>query len=142
MIGQLGMIILSFADTMMVGQYDTNALAAASFVNNLFNLVIIFSTGFSYGLTPIVGSLFGQGEAQKIGEKLKNSILTNGITALLLMLIMFILYLNIDQLGQPEELLPLIRPYYLTLLISLLFVLFFNAFRQFSEGITDNLNVF
>lgn len=139
MIGQLGMIILSFADTMMVGQYDTNALAAASFVNNLFNLVIIFSTGFSYGLTPIVGSLFGQGEAQKIGEKLKNSILTNGITALLLMLIMFILYLNIDQLGQPEELLPLIRPYYLTLLISLLFVLFFNAFRQFSEGITDTI---
>ena len=47
-VGQLGMIILSFADTMMVGRCGTAELGAASFVNNMFNLVIVFSTGFSY----------------------------------------------------------------------------------------------
>ena len=44
------------------GHHSTNELAAASFVNNMFTLAIIFATGFSYGLTPIVGSLFGRGE--------------------------------------------------------------------------------
>ena len=40
-VGQLGVIILGFADTMMVGHYDTNSLAAVSFVNNLFTLVFL-----------------------------------------------------------------------------------------------------
>ena len=33
---------------------------------------------------------------------------------------------------------PLIRPYYLTILASLVFVLLFNAFRQFADGIIFN----
>lgn len=59
-IGQIGVIILGFADTLMIGHHSTPELAAASFVNNMFGLAIIFSTGFSYGLTPVIGSLFGQ----------------------------------------------------------------------------------
>ena len=47
MLGQLGVIVLSFVDTMMVGHCGTAELGAASFVNNMFNLVIVFSTGFS-----------------------------------------------------------------------------------------------
>ena len=50
-IGQIGVIILGFADTLMIGHHSTNELAAASFVNNMFTLAIIFATGFSYGLT-------------------------------------------------------------------------------------------
>ncbi|NDV59900.1 MATE family efflux transporter [Bacteroides sp. 519] len=136
-IGQLGMIILGFADTLMIGQHSTNGLAAASFVNNLFNLAIIFSTGFSYGLTPIVGGMYGQKKLTSAGQALKNSILANMLIALLLTLIMFLLYLFIDKLRQPEELLPLIRPYYIILLISLVFVMLFNSFKQFADGITD-----
>lgn len=73
-IGQVGVIILGFADTLMIGHHSTNELAAASFVNNMFTLAIIFATGFSYGLTPIVGSLFGRGETSVVGRMLKNSI--------------------------------------------------------------------
>ena len=136
-VGQLGMIILAFADTMMVGQHGTNDLAAASFVNNLMNLAIIFSTGFSYGLTPIVGSLFGQGKYQKIGQSLKNGLIANLLIALLVVVIMGMVFFNIHRLGQPEILLPLMRPYYLVLLVSLFFVLIFNGFKQFADGITD-----
>lgn len=138
-VGQLGMIILSFADTLMVGRCGTAELAAASFVNNVFNLVVVFSTGFSYGLTPVVGRLFGGGDSAGIGRTLKNAMLVNGLTALILLVLMSILYLNLHRLGQPEELLPLIRPYYIVLLASLVFVLLFNAFRQFSDGITDTV---
>ena len=35
LIGQLGLIVVGFADTGMVGNYSTDALASASFVNNL-----------------------------------------------------------------------------------------------------------
>ena len=136
-IGQLGMIVLSFADTLMIGHHSTEDLAGASFVNNMFNLAIIFATGFSYGLTPIVGSLFGKGEQKAVGRTLKNALFVNGLIGILLTLVMGILYLYIHRLGQPEELLPLMRPYYIVLLISLIFVMLFNAFKQFADGITD-----
>ena len=45
LIGQLGMIIVGFADTKMVGLYSTEALASASFVNNLFNVCISTAWG-------------------------------------------------------------------------------------------------
>lgn len=45
-VGQLGMIILGLADTIMIGHHSTEELAAAAFVNNVFNLAIIFATGF------------------------------------------------------------------------------------------------
>jgi MATE family multidrug resistance protein len=136
-IGQLGMIVLGFADTLMIGHHSTEDLAGASFVNNIFNLAIIFATGFSYGLTPIVGSLFGQGEQKAVGRTLKNALLVNGLIGILLTSVMGALYLNIHRLGQPVELLPLMRPYYMVLLISLMFVMLFNAFKQFADGITD-----
>lgn len=136
-VGQLGMIILGFADTFMVGHYGTDELAAASFVNSMMNLAIIFATGFSYGLTPVVGSLFGRGEHRSIGRTLKNGLAANALVAVLLTALMGILYANIGRLDQPEELLPLMRPYYLVLLASLIFVLLFYAFKQFADGITD-----
>ena len=91
MVGQLGVILLSFADTMMVGRYTTEALAAAAFVNNMFNLVIVFATGFSYGLTPVVGSMFGsssEGGKGNIGAVLKNAFAVNSVAAAVLSVIM------------------------------------------------------
>lgn len=136
-VGQLGIIVVGFADTMMVGRYSTNDLAAASFVNQMFNLAIVFAMGFSYGLTPVVGGLFGRNEKERIGGALKNGLAANAVVAVFLTAIMYILYLNIHRLNQPVELLPLMRPYYIILLISLIFVMLFNAFKQFADGITD-----
>ena len=136
-IGQIGVIVLGFADTLMIGHHSTIELGAASFVNNVFNLAIIFSTGFSYGLTPIVGGLYGTHQYAPAGQALRNSLLANLMVALLLTICMTVLYLNIEHLGQPEELIPLIKPYYLVLLASLVFVMLFNGFKQFTDGITD-----
>ena len=88
---------LSFADTLMIGHHSTHELAAASFVNNMFNLAIIFSTGFSYGLTPIVGSLFGQNRCEEVGRTLKNSLAANTLLATIVCLVMAVLYWNIDN---------------------------------------------
>lgn len=76
-IGQIGSIVLGFADTLMIGRHSTAELGAAAFVNNMFVLVLIFAMGFAYGLTPIVGSLYGREECGKIGAILKNSLVAN-----------------------------------------------------------------
>ena len=136
-IGQVGVIVLGFADTLMIGHHSTNELGAASFVNNMFTLAIIFSTGFSYGLTPIVGGFYGVRKFAAAGQALRCILLANLLVGILLTGIMAILYLNVERLGQPEELLSLIKPYYLILLASLIFVLLFNGFKQFTDGITD-----
>ena len=137
MIGQLGMIILGFADTMMVGHHSTTELGAASFVNNIINLVIITATGFSYGLTPIVGGLFGREELPQAGRALRSALLANLMAGAIMMAALGILYLNVGNIGQPKELLPYIKPYYLVLLASIPFVMLFNAFKQFTDSITE-----
>ena len=53
------------------------------------------------------------------------------------MLTLGTLYMFVDRLGQPDELMPYIRPYYLVLLASLPFVMLFNAFKQFTDRITE-----
>ena len=136
MIGQMGMIVLSFADTMMVGHHSTTELGAASFVNNIMNLAIITGTGFSYGLTPIVGALFGRGEHAGAGQALRCSLLTNTLAAVAMMAVLLVLFFNLGNIGQPEELLGYMRPYYMVLFASLPFVMLFNAFKQFTDSIT------
>lgn len=137
MIGQMGMIVLGFADTMMVGHHSTTELGAASFVNNIINLVIITGTGFSYGLTPVVGGLFGRKELQEAGQALRCSLLANTLAGIVMMLALGILFFNLGNIGQPDELLPLMRPYYLVLFASIPFVMLFNAFKQFTDSITE-----
>lgn len=137
MVGQLGMIILGFADTMMVGHHSTTELGAASFVNNIINLVIITATGFSYGLTPIVGGFLGREELPQAGKALRCALLANLMAGTVMMAALTILYFNVGNIGQPEELLPYIRPYFLVLLASLPFVMLFNAFKQFTDSITE-----
>lgn len=58
-------------------------------------------------------------------------------TTLLLIAVLLGIYLNLDSLGQPEELLPLIRPYFAVSLVSIIFVMLYNSFRQFVEGIAN-----
>lgn len=137
MVGQLGVVVVGFMDGLMVGRYGMDDLAAVSFVNSVFNIPILFGLGFSYGLTPLVGQSFGTGDTSRIGCLLKNSLSVNATVGLLMMLLMGILLLNVDRMGQPAELLPLIRPYFALQLVSLLFVMLFNAFKQFADGITD-----
>ena len=87
-VGQLGVIVLGFADTLMIGHHSTEELGAASFVNNLFTLCIIFSTGFSYGLTPVVGGFYGNRRFAEAGQALRCSLVANVLVALLLTLVM------------------------------------------------------
>lgn len=134
-VGQIGTIVQGLADTVMTGQYSAQALAAAGFVNNVMLLVLIFAMGYSYGLTPVVGASHAQHNDVEVGRSLRCSLQTNGLLALVLVGILTLLYFFLGKMGQPEELLPLIRPYYLIILASLPFQILFNGFKQFTDGI-------
>lgn len=136
-IGQLGGIITGLADTIMVGQHSTAELAASSFVNNVLNAFIIFGTGYSFALTPLVGENLARQKKYVVSAWLKNGIVANFLLSLVLMAILTVIYFNIEHLGQPAELMPLIKPYFLISMISIIFVMVANSFRQFVEGITD-----
>lgn len=136
-IGQLGGIITGLADTLMVGWHSTEELAASSFVNNVINAFIITCTGFSFGLTPLIGGELAQRRHWAIGRWLRNSLVANLTTAALTIAILLGLYLNLGRMGQPDELLPLIRPYFAIIIVSVFFLMAANTFRQFVEGIAD-----
>lgn len=136
-VAQLGTIVTGFADTIMVGQYGTNELSAAGFTNNVFGLIIYFLLGFSYSTTPVVGAFYGQGRYADAARSLKESLLANMGTCAAVVALMAVLYFNLHLLGQPEELLPLIAPYYLVVLASMPFVSAFNALKQFCDGVGD-----
>ena len=137
MMGQMSTIVMGLADTLMVGRYGTNELAAAGFVNNVLALLVIGGMGFSYGLTPIVGALLGEGRVHSIAGKLKNGLFACSGVGLLMMLLAGLLLISLPLLGLPQELLPLVRPYLLLLLLSMLPMMAFNAYKQFSDGIQD-----
>ena len=137
MMGQMSTIVMGLADTLMVGRYGTSELAAAGFVNNILGLLIIGGMGFSYGLTPVVGALLGDGRVHLIAGKLRNGIFACSVVGLLLMFMAGLLMVSLPWLGLPQHLLPLIRPYLLMLLLSLLPMMVFNAYKQFSDGIQD-----
>ena len=134
-LGQLGNVILGFIDTIMVGQYSGAALSAAGFVNNIFNLGIFAMLGFSYGATPIIGAFYGRRENDNVGHSFRDSIWANILFGTIVIAAYSLLYINIGNLNQPEELLPLMRPYFLILLASLPFVILFNSFKQFTDTV-------
>lgn len=137
LLGQLGNIAVSFADNIMVGHYSTDALASASFVNNVFNIAIFACVGFTFGLTPLIGALFANGENKRIGRMLRVGLWVNTAFTVIVCALMLWLYFNLDLMGQPDHLMPIIRPYYLIVLCSVLPVCIFNVFAQWSYAIND-----
>lgn len=137
LIGQLGNIVVGFADNIMVGRYSTEALASASFVNNMFNVAIFCLLGFTYGLTPLAGALFGNGRLAETGALTRQAVKLNIAFAAVVTLIMTVVYFNLDRMGQPAELMPLIKPYYLLYLTGLIPIAVFNVLAQWSYAINN-----
>lgn len=135
MLGQACVIILAFADNIMIGWHSVNELAASSFVNNVMNFFILTELGFASGMTPIIGAFHGNGNVKGVGSTVRNGLLVNGIIGLIGLVLLAVIYLFIDSFGQEPELLPLIRPYFVIVGISIIFALGFNVLKQFTDGI-------
>ncbi len=135
MLGQACVIILAFADNIMIGWHSVDELAASSFVNNILNLFIMTELGFATGMTPMIGAHNGTGNVKGIGKTVKNGLIVNGIIGAVSLVLLAGLYLGLDHFGQEPELMPYIRPYFIIVGFSTLFALGFNVLKQLTDGI-------
>ncbi|MFA6831540.1 MAG: MATE family efflux transporter [Bacteroidaceae bacterium] len=135
--GQIAMVLLSICDTLMVGHYNTDSLAASAFTGSLFYMPLMFCMGISLGFIPIAGACFGRNDKFEVGNLLRHAHVVNLIALIVLMIPMTILYFCLDYLGQPAELLPLVKPYYLCFLLSFPFISLYFTYKQFTDSITE-----
>ena len=139
LVTQLGIIAVGIADTLMVGKYGTGELAAASFVNNVFLVSIVALLGFAGGMTPIVGAFFGKKDLTNAGLAWKTGLRLNLLMSLGLTMVMGVLFFFLDQMNQPVEIMPLIRPFYLIVLSTILPTALFSCCQQTANGLTDTM---
>ena len=137
MVTQLSVILLAFSDTIMVGHYSVNALAAAAFVNSLFLVPNVMLMGLSGGVTPLVGALYAQGNRLEAGRITRSAMQVNMLVAAVFTAIEGAVYFLLGYFGQPEELLPEIRSYYLVLLMVPLSMTVYNVIMQMCNGIEN-----
>ena len=137
MIGQVGLTLQNIADNIMVGRHSTEELAAAGLVNNLFILAILLIMGYSIGAVSQIGYLYSQKRKERTVEIFKSSIVTDLLQGILITLCLVVLYFLLPYMGQPEELLPMMRPYLVIQILSLPFMAISNAFRQMTDSIND-----
>lgn len=138
-VGQLGVVMVSFADNIMIGHHSSIELAAASFVNNFLGLLYIAGMGFAFGLTPMVAESDQLGENEKLGKLLRGSIRLNTMIALGLAGVAILLSLRLDLFGLSPELIEVALPYYYIQVVGLVLTMLFCALKQFFDGMSKTL---
>ena len=136
MLSQLGVILLAFSDTLMVGHYGVGELAASAFVNSLYLVCNVMLIGLCGGVTPLVGALYSRGENRGVGRVTRAALQVNGLAALLFTILMIGVYFLLPYFGQEEGLMPLIKSYYLILLPQPLLIAFFFTIMQTCNGVS------
>lgn len=137
MIGQLGHVMVSVADSVMVGKLGTLPLAAVALANSIFVVFMVFGVGVTFGITPLVSNADGQGKTHLPKRLLQQGLLVyTSLGALLFMLLLAVIPL-MPYFGQDPDLIPITRPYYIILSSSILPLLLFMAFKQYAEGFAD-----
>lgn len=135
-LSQLGHIMVSVADSAMVGVTGTVPLAAAAFAGSTFYAVLLFGIGISYALTPLTAKAFVAEDNTRMGALLKNSILLYGVAGFLLAGLLYSISFFYFNMGQDPEVAAAAIPYLQLLALSLIPVMCYQIFRQFLEGLS------
>jgi MATE family multidrug resistance protein len=136
-VSQLGHTIVHLADSVIVGHFaGTLQLAAVSLVNSLFMLILVLGLGIAYGLTPLMAQENGRKNYDECGRLLSSSLLINLLTGILLYLLLnFGMLLIIDHIGQSPQVVAYAKPYLKFLAFSIIPLMIFQTFKQFTEGL-------
>lgn len=136
-LGMLGHTFVQLADNIMVGQLGTAELAAVSLGNSFVFIAMSLGIGFSTAITPLVAEADGAGNRQDAKSSLKHGlVLCTGLGLSLFGLILLakpIMHL----MKQPVEVVALAMPYLDLVAFSLVPLIIFQAFKQFSEGLSQ-----
>ena len=137
MLSQLGQVTVGVADTMMVGRLGAVPLAAASLGNSIFFVIMMFGIGISMAITPLVAAADGKGKTKRISRVFQHGFLINSFFGGLLFLLILLATPVLYHLNQPEEVVRLAVPYLGIITLSLIPFMFFQTFKQFTEGLSQ-----
>jgi MATE family multidrug resistance protein len=123
------------ADSVMVGTLGGIPLASVTIAFSIYIPFLMLGIGLSYGISPLVSKADGENDKDKISSILKHSIILNGLAGLFLFAIMYYSSGIFWKFRQPEEVVRLAIPFFEILSISIVPLMVFQTFRQFSEGL-------
>ncbi len=135
--GLLGHTFVAFADNVMVGQLGTAELAAVSLGNSFVFIAMSLGIGFSTAITPLVAEADGASDAQRGKSALKHGIILCTILGFVLFGMMLAMKPLMHLMNQPTEVVELALPYLDIVAFSLVPLVVFQAFKQFSEGLSE-----
>jgi multidrug resistance protein, MATE family len=136
MLSQLGHVTMGVADNIMVGNLGAAHLAGAGLANVAFNFLLLFGIGVSYAITPLVATADGERNDGQIASILKHGLLINVLNSIVLITIVSVGMNVLYHIHQPPEVVELATPYLSIITYSLIPILIFQTFRQFTEGLS------
>lgn len=137
MLSQLGHVMMGVADNVMVGHLGATELAAAGLANVAFNVLLLFGIGVSYAITPLVATADGEKNIGSINDTLKHGFVINVVNSFVLVTVVYFGKNLLYHIDQPSEVVSLSIPYLEIITFSIIPVLVFQTFRQFSEGLSN-----
>ena len=133
----LGHTFVAFADNVMVGQLGTAELAAVSLGNSFVFIAMSLGIGFSTAITPLVAEADGAGNKADGKSALKHGLLLCTFLGFSLFGIILLCKPLMYTMQQPVEVVKLAIPYLELVAFSLVPLIVFQAFKQFSEGLSQ-----
>ena len=135
-IGLLGHTMVQLVDNIMVGQLGTAELAAVSLGNSFFFVAMSLGIGFSTAITPLIAETDGMKDIFQ-----GRNIFIHGLFLCIFLGIFLSLCVSVSkpllfQMEQPDEVVVLAYPYLQWVGISLIPLICFQGFKQFSEGLS------
>ncbi|WP_418603390.1 MATE family efflux transporter [Hwangdonia sp.] len=136
MLGMLGHTFVSFVDNIMVGQLGTAELAAVSLGNSFMFIAMSLGIGFSTAITPLVAEADAEGNFKNGKSSFKHGLFLCTVLGVLLFLVVFFAKPLMYLMKQPVEVVELAIPYLDLVAFSLIPLIVFQGFKQFSDGLS------
>ncbi|MAU15493.1 MAG: MATE family efflux transporter [Muricauda sp.] len=136
-LGMLGHTFVAFADNIMVGQLGTAELAAVSLGNSFVFIAMSLGIGFSTAITPLVAEADGAKDQAAGKTALKHGLVLCTMLGLSLFGLILVCKPLMHHMKQPPEVVELAMPYLDLVAFSLVPLIMFQAFKQFSEGLSQ-----
>ncbi|HUH28865.1 MATE family efflux transporter [Gelidibacter sp.] len=136
MLGMLGHTFVSLVDNIMVGQLGAAELAAVSLGNSFVFIAMSVGIGFSTAITPLVAEADTENNFAKGKSALKHGLFLCTALGLVLFILLLLAKPLMYIMDQPEEVVVLAIPYLDLVAFSLIPLIVFQAFKQFSDGLS------
>ena len=137
MLGQLAHILVGFADSIMVGELGPAPLAAVSLANSLAFIAFSIGIGFTFAITPLIAEAHTSNNIARGKSYFQHGVLMSLILSVVLCGALFLMKPLMYFMDQPVEVVEYASPYFDIVVYSMIPMLLFQAYKQFSDGMSQ-----